>query len=145
MADILLNKNNGYYDFSITNGDFTLTYGFETALLMSIYCEKRATQSEVPRAELRRGWWGNRVNDYDNYEQGSKLWLLDQSRNNLNLLNLVNTYSNDGLKWLIDDSHATKIETNSNFSTEGVELSIKLYRSQDFIINNSFLLWDNTL
>jgi phage gp46-like protein len=142
--DILLNKDSGYLDIGFTNGDLTLTSGFETALVMSLFCEKRATVAEVPRLELRRGWWGNTVSDYSNYEIGSKLWLLDQSRNDPTALNLAKTYSADGLSWLLTDKYCTKIEVESNYVINNLEITITLYRSNNVTINSSYKIWDNT-
>jgi phage gp46-like protein len=143
-ADILLNNNAQYWDISFTDGDFTLTYGFETALLMSLFCEKRASKSEVPNLALRRGWWGNTVGDWDNYEIGSKLWLLDQARSNPASLNLAKTYSADGLSWLLTDSYCTKIDIDTSYTINNMNIDITLYRSNDQTINNSYKLWNNT-
>ena len=41
--------NNDYYDISFTEGDYTTTEGLDTALLMSVFSEKRADFSEIPR------------------------------------------------------------------------------------------------
>jgi phage gp46-like protein len=144
MADILLNNTNNYWDIDFTNGDFTMTRGLETAILMSIFVDKRAAANEVPRVDLRRGWQGNKLSGYDNYEIGSKLWLLFQSRNNQTTLNLINTYVVDCLSWLVVDNIATKIEVDSSFIPDGIQIDVTIYRSQNIIFSNSYALWNNT-
>ena len=144
MTDISLNKDKEYYDFNFINGDFELTQGMETALLMSIFCEKRAGVSEIPAPELRRGWWGNLVNGYDNYEIGSKLWLLEQARRDNTTLNLAKTYAQDCLQWLIDDGYAKEIITDTSFVVGGIEIDMQIVTSANKTINRSYQLWSNT-
>jgi len=144
MADLLLNNSKGYWDIDFENGDFALTEGLETALLMSIYVDKRAAASEVPRVQARRGWHGNLLSGFDTYEIGSKLWLLCQARRDQNTLNLTQTYTSDCLFWLVTDSIATKIETDASFIVNGVAVYVTIYRSQNEILNKSYILWNNT-
>ena len=60
LVDILMTKNDdGYYDINFENGDLSKTDGFETALLMTFLCERRASDSEIPSPKRQRGWWGN--------------------------------------------------------------------------------------
>ncbi len=144
MADILLNTNKGYHDIGFTNGDFTLTQGLETALLMSVYCEKRADASEVPASEMRRGWWGNLVLGYGDYEIGSKLWELEQARKDNVTLGLTKTYTVDGFQWLIADNLAKEIKVDSSFIVNGIQIEIDIVISQNKTISESYELWQNT-
>lgn len=144
MKDILLNSDNGYLDFGIENGDFKMTGGFETAIIMSLFCEARASTNEVPAVELRRGWWGNLVGDFSNYQIGSKIWLLYQSKKIPEVLSLVKTYATNSLQWMIDDGYINKIEVDSSFIENGIYLSINMYRSQDMIASLGFKIWEQT-
>jgi phage gp46-like protein len=144
MADILLNNDAGYHDISFTNGDFTLTNGMETALLMSIYCEKRASESEIPAPEMRRGWWGNTVLGFGNYEIGSKIWLLEQARKDNITLGLSRTYSADSLQWLIEDNLAKDVTVDSSFIAGGISIDVDIAISLNKTISSSYELWQNT-
>jgi len=146
LSDILFSLTpDDYYDITFNSwGDFTLTQGFETALAMSVFCEQKASASEVPKIELRRGWWGNKVGDFDNYEIGSKLWLLEQARNTLSTLNLTKTYAANCLQWMVDDGHIDKIDVDANFIVDGINISVTLYRMQNIILSTSYELWENT-
>ncbi|MFA5369085.1 MAG: phage GP46 family protein, partial [Candidatus Paceibacterota bacterium] len=143
MADLKLNDTNTYYDFTFLNGDFELTYELDTALLLSIFCEKRAASSEVPAPEMRRGWWGNTVLGYDNYEMGSKLWELEQARKDNTTLGLSKTYAADCLQWLIEDNYAVEIKVDSNFIVNGINLDVEIVISQNKTISESYELWEN--
>jgi phage gp46-like protein len=134
-----------YYDISFTKGDFTLTNGLDTALLMSVFGEKRADVSEVPTPELQRGWWGNLFNDVLNYEYGSKLWLLDQARATQEKINDGVAYLQEGLNWLKEDNYVDQIFVDGDSLKNGVNFSIKLFRSQSIIGNYVAELWQGTL
>jgi phage gp46-like protein len=144
-VDIHFNNSADYYDFSFSNGDFVLTEGLDTALLMSVYVDKRAEASEMPAPATRRGWWGNLVGDYINYQIGSKLWLLSQARKNNNTLNNAKTYAYDCLQWLIDDQYANRIEVTTSYLNNTLILNVKIYKGLNIIYSNSYILWNNTL
>ena len=95
----LIQDERGNFDIGIDpdTGDFLLASGFDTGLTMSLFCERRPDASEVPTAELRRGWGGNEVGP-EGFEIGSKLWLTYQSRKTQATLNLVIDYARTALK-----------------------------------------------
>lgn len=136
--DIAWNNDKGYWDISFTNGDYTTTDKLDTAVLMSLYMDKRATRSEVPNPQLRRGWWGNKVGDYPNYDIGSKFWLLQQARLTQETINLLKTYSYDCLKWLIDDGYVDIIDTNVEIIDGAAYIRITFYVSQNIIFQNIY-------
>lgn len=141
-VDIKINKTNTIWDISFTNGDLTSTNSLDTAVLMSLYTDARASNSEVPEIQRRRGWWGNIVSNYPDYQIGSKLWLLYQARLNQNTLNLVKTYIYNCLSWMIDDGYITNIGIDTEAtSNEGILVGIVLSISQNIVYNNSFQLW----
>lgn len=136
--DIAWEKSKGYYDISFTDGDYTTTTFLDTAVYMSLYIDKRASSSEVPNPQLRRGWWGNKVSAYPNYDIGSKFWLLQQARLNQDTLNLLKTYSYDCLKWLIDDGKVDRIDTNATSLNGIAYVTIIFYISQNIIYQNTY-------
>lgn len=142
--DIALTKSSGYYDISFTDGDFTLTEGFDTALQISLFCERRAAPSEMPAPQLRRGWWGNLLNDVAGFEIGSKLWLLSQARATEDVLNDAINYVEQCLSWLIEDTYLTNIVVTGALHEAGITLNIELLRDQDIVASDSFDLWELT-
>ena len=141
----LLQDERGNFDIGIdpNTGDFLLTRGFDTAITMSLFCERRADTSEVPTAELRRGWWGNTIGP-EGFEIGSKLWLLDQARQTQATLNKAVDYAREALQWLVDDGHLVSIDVSAAFSTNGITLNITLNRSNSATETRSYELWENT-
>jgi phage gp46-like protein len=137
-TDIAWDDSKGYLDISFTNGDYTTTNFLDTAVLMSLYIDKRATKSEVPNPQLRRGWWGNKVGDYPNYDIGSKFWLLQQARLTQETINLLKTYSYDCLKWLVDDGYVDRIDTNAETINGAAYVRVTFYISQNIIFQNMY-------
>lgn len=146
--DIKLDRTEeGYWDISFVNGDFKKTDGFDTAINITLMCERRAVASEVPKPELRRGWWGNFLLLYDKFEIGSKLWLLSQARSTQETLNNSITYMEDAFRWFIDDGYLEKININAEYQElDKTKLVIRIdfIRSQNIVESKYYSVWDNT-
>lgn len=144
MSDILLEKSGQFFDFSIENGDFKLTKGLDTALIMSLFIDKRATQGQVSDPARRRGNLIDELNEDQDYQLGSTLWLSDQARANQETLNRDIASANDALSWLILDGIAQNIQV-TGASTNGTEsIDVKIQRFDDENFNQQFVLWQNT-
>jgi len=144
-VDLSLIKDAGnIYDLQIENGDFITTNSFETAIQMSLLIDRRANASEVPQPERRRGWWGNVANRVEDYDIGSKLWLLDQARSTEETLNLAINYVRISLQWLLDDNEAEEIEVTGERINSNIRIFIVVQRSQNKVESLFFDLWDNT-
>lgn len=135
----------GFYDFSFTNGDFTTVDSFDTSLTVSLFADARASASQVPRSELRRGWWGNQFDDeFPLYELGSKLWLLNQARRTQDTLNSAIDFARNALQWLVDKNHAKKVDVTGSYETEGIRLAITIDRGNSIVESRYYDLWNNT-
>ena len=86
--DFKLNQDKNYWDLDIENGDIAKTDSLDTAIYMSVFCEKRANQLSEPT--LRRGHFTNQFNLITGYEVGSLLWFYTeqakQTDSNLSLI-----------------------------------------------------------
>lgn len=142
----LLKDDKTYYDLSFdSDGDFVKTEGFNMALKISLMCERRASKSEVALPQYRRGWWGNQYLGYDNFEIGSKLWLLNQTRATQNTLNNSIVFSQIALQWLVDDNYLNEIRVTAEYINSELNLNINLIRSNNLVESYGYSLWDNTL
>jgi len=144
--DLLKNNNDKFYDINFgSDGDFIKTEGFNMALKISLMCERRASESEVALPQFRRGWWGNEFLGFDNFEIGSKLWLLNQTRATQNTLNNSITYTQNSLQWLITDNYLSRVHVTANYEDNGLNINIDLIRSNNLVESYGYSLWDNTL
>lgn len=138
-------KLGGLYDLTVTNGALGTVDNFDTALQMSVYCERRADGSEVLPSEERRGWWGNVLSSIENFEIGSKLWVVSQSRLTRNTLNRITAYAQDCTDWLVQGGYLEKVEVETTkISDTGVRLVFNLYRTASKTETKFFDLWTDT-
>ena len=127
FVDVALTPQaDGTYDFAIdTDGDFVKTQDIDTAIYMSLSTDKRAASSEVSLPQNQRGWWGNLLNADSDYEIGSKMWLLDQSRRTQDALNKGQQWVTDCLQWLITDGYVKKITVTPAYVADGMQLKVQ--------------------
>lgn len=131
-------------DFDIIideNGDILTDDFFDTSILYSIFGERRASASEVVEPQLRRGWIGND----DDFENGSKVWLLSQARLTRSNLNRLESEIRSALQWLVDDGYAVaigRITVDLNNGVVGAWVPIE--RSRDKVDRKFYTLWENT-
>jgi phage gp46-like protein len=134
----------GLYDIQLDSaGDIQSQDFFDTALLVSLFAERRANESEVLESRLRRGWIGNECTP--GFEIGSKLWLFEQSRLTGSTINGVSSVLLEALRWFIDDGFLESIDgVNPIVTTHGLSAEITLRRPNSQVEKRFFVLWDNT-
>ena len=144
MSDALLIRNTSdLFDFSIAeNGDVNQVDFFDTAILVSIYEEKRASGEEVALPEQRRGWIGNE--SAPDFERGSKIWLYEQSRLTRDVINNIIAAANESLEWLIIDQSAISVQSDVNLKNGEVFLLIEIQRPESDTIRRELFLWNNS-
>lgn len=132
------------YDFSLdSEGDILTEDSLDTNLKMSLYCDRRASDTEVLHPERRRGWIGNESTE--GFEIGSKLWLFKQERLTRSTINTMKTIVKDALQWLIDDELAKDLSVDIIIdSVTSVSVKITITRFNGKIDNIYYPLWENT-
>lgn len=140
-ADAVLIETANGYDFQIDeNGDIETADFFDTAILMSLFCERRATASEMPESHRRRGWIGNEQGDF---EIGSKLWLFEQEKETRTILSGLEKAAFNGLKWLIDDGYAISIQVKAEIGNS-IDLTVIIETPGSKVEKRFYDLWKNT-
>jgi phage gp46-like protein len=143
MMDIKLTETSGIYEFSYgADGDFVMEDGFDTQILMSFFCQKRANESEIAEPIYRGGWVGNKYYNEDGYENGSKIWVhTNQGR-------ITNTSINDtvdagqkGLNWLVDDELLNDIEVTATTESGTILLDAKLTYTDSRVEHKYYDVW----
>ena len=134
----------GMYDIQIgEDGDIKTIDAFDAAIIVSIFGERRANESEVVDSTLRRGWIGNESTP--GIEIGSKIWLYEQSRLTRTVFNGVAGAGHESLVWFVDDGLAVAILSVTPYLTlEGLNIEIVIQRPNSIVEKRHFKLWDNT-
>lgn len=96
-----------------TSNDLLSDSGLETAILISLFSDRRASADDViPDTSIDdlRGWWGDTL---INFNIGSLLWLLGRSSTSETLPSEIEEYTNNALSWLIAEGIAKTITTTT--------------------------------
>ena len=144
-TDAVLSKGaSGIYDFQLDEtGDIETEDFFDTSILMSLFCERRASANEMPVSHYRRGWIGNESTP--SFEIGSKVWLFEQSRLTRSTLNGINSVVKEALQWMIDDGIALEISVSSELSqNNSIAIEVTISRPNSKVDKRYFELWENT-
>lgn len=142
----LIADSNGDYDIEIgDDGDLRAVDGFETSIIMSLLTDGRASPSEVAEPYNRRGFIGDEFFQNENFRHGSKLWLLEQSRNTSDTRNAAVNYAEQALQWMVNDGHLISVSARGSLRVEGIELSITGTALAGNTESFSYQLWRNTL
>jgi len=99
-------------DFGFEGNDLEHDNGLETAVLISLFSDRRANDDdELPDPSRgKRGWWGDLVSGIENDLIGSKLWLLERNKTTEETLVKAKQYILESLRWMIEDGITRKIE-----------------------------------
>ena len=146
IVDIaFIQDQNGIFDWDIAdNGDFVTTSGFDSALSMSLLCERRASEAQVPTPRYRRGWIGNADSDFVDFEIGSLIWLYDQKRMTSDTANGIKSEANAGVAWFLEDELVTTITSTVSFKNSTTTLTITFSIPNGPVETRNFELWRET-
>ncbi len=102
-------------DFAIEDNDLQQDGGLETAVIRSLFEDRRAEDSDIlPEGETdRRGWWADPHANVAGDKIGSRLWLLSRSRQTPDVLVRAEEYVREALQWLLDDGVSDRIDIDS--------------------------------
>lgn len=131
MADAAMIMTESGGDLSLQGFDLERDDGLETAIIISLFTDRRATAEqippELPQDDLR-GYWGD-INNSSVEQTGSLLWLLTREKQLPHLLGRAEQYCREALAWMIEDLVATRIVVAAEFSSMGVMLlTVDIYR-----------------
>ena len=125
----------GDFNFDVSAQDLEASTGLQTAIIMSLFTDRRAREDDVlPDSENldRRGWWGDLTSSYENDQIGSRLWLLERSKITEDIIPRAKKYAEEALQWLVEDGVAVKVEVEAERQgtpgTDILALKVKIYR-----------------
>ena len=147
MIDALLHEipgSPGLYDISFDeNGDIASGDQFDTAIVVSLFSDARADESQVAIPELRRGWIGNEETPGD--QLGGYLWLFEQSRLTGSLLSDIEDAARGSLRWKVEDGYAESVSAKASREDERrLRLEIQIAAPTGEVETKLFYLWRQT-
>ena len=107
----------GNFDFDSNIQDLESDEGLETAIIISLFSDRRANIDDIlpdPSNLDRRGWWGDLASpDVEGDQIGSRLWLLNREKTLESVLVNAKKYAEESLQWLKDDGVAAKVSVET--------------------------------
>lgn len=132
MADAAMVMTEFGGDLVLFGFDLERDDGLETAVIISLFTDRRASAEQIPpeyEQDDLRGYWGDLTNVSATDQTGSLLWLLAREKELPQTLSRAEQYYRDALAWMIDDVVATTIEVAASYHSRGVMLLvIDIYR-----------------
>lgn len=134
MADaaLVMTENGG--DIVLEGLDLARDDGLETAVIISLFTDRRATPEQLPAgtsADDLRGYWGD-VGSND--QTGSHLWLLSREKQTPQTLARAQQYCREALAWLMEDRIATRVEVGAAYVATGwMQIDIAIDRPDGLI------------
>lgn len=132
MTDVAIKLTENGFDISLDGYDLERDDGLDTAVLLSLFCDKRATAEELPAelpAEDLRGWWGDYAPEVEGDKFGSHLWLLAREKQTTGTLSRAKQYAEASLQWMLDDRVAERVQVRTSYPRQGwMAIEIDIYR-----------------
>ncbi|EKN3738784.1 MULTISPECIES: phage GP46 family protein [Yersinia] len=120
MTDIALIWQTDSADIAVGNADILLDDSLSTAVIISLFTDRRALDSDVlpagPNTD-KRGWWGDA---FQSRPMGSRLWLLSREKQMASVLTRAKTYAAEALSWLTDEQHVRHVQVIATAPRQGV-------------------------
>lgn len=124
MADIALAFTDyGGGDLTLAGQDLARDDGLESAVLVSLFTDRRADPEQLrPGDDPRdlRGWWGDFNPPAAGDATGSLLWLLQREKQTRETLARARQYAEQSLAWMVDDRVARRVTVATEYAGTGV-------------------------
>jgi phage gp46-like protein len=123
MPDLRITVTEQGSDLVLSGGDLAVEEGLETAVLLSLFTDRRAR--ELPEGETDpRGWWAEAQDD----RWGSQLWTLSRSKLTRANVERARAYALEALAWLTADGILERVEVDVQSSDTMLLLEVRLVR-----------------
>ena len=120
MTDVAVIWDGDAYegDVRLDGADLEREDGLRTAVILSLFSDARALSGDIPEDEDPRGVWTDALGtDGDRY--GSRLWLLQRSKQTSDVPVLAVEYAREALEWMVEDGVADRVEVSAEWARRG--------------------------
>lgn len=133
LGDLALTWSNvnGDADLSLIDSDLASERGLLTAVLLSLFLDRRAEADDKPPsgdARDRRGWWADQFAAVVGDRVGSRLWLLDRAKRTNETVLRAKEYVLDALAWMIEDRVVASIDVTVETTKAALLIAVGLQR-----------------
>lgn len=131
LADLALVWSRVSADLTMIDHDLASDTGMETAVLLSLFTDRRAEDDDTPPTgdeSDRRGWWADQFAVTEGDRFGSRLWLLDRSKRVDEVRRRAEEFAREALAWMLDDHVAERIDLETELTTQELRFRVTVHR-----------------
>lgn len=149
LADLALTWDaaRGDADLSLIDSDLASDRGLETAVLLSLFTDRRAERDDRPPsgdARDRRGWWADQFADVEGDRIGSRLWMLDRAKLTNQTVLRAREYVLEALAWMLEDRVVASIDVQIETTPSALLIAVGLQRpGRDPVTFRFQHVWDH--
>ena len=113
------------------DGDLAVDRGLTTAVVLSLFTDRRAEDDDKPPSgdpRDRRGWWADQFASVAGDRFGSRLWLLDRSKRTNEVTLRAKEYVLEALAWMREDKVVASLDVTVEATGNALLISIGLQR-----------------
>ncbi len=149
LADVALRwaLATGDADLLMIDSDLASDRGLETAVILSLFTDRRASDDDKPPsgdARDRRGWWADQFARVAGDRHGSRLWLLDRAKLTHETSLQAKEYAREALAWMIEDRVASSIDLVVELTDRALLIAVGVNRpGRDSITYRFARSWDH--
>ncbi len=149
LADLALtwDLDVGAADLSMIDSDLASDRGLQTAVLLSLFTDRRAEADDKPPsgdARDRRGWWADQFSAVEGDRIGSRLWLLDRGKRTNETVLRAREYVLEALAWMIEDRVVASIDVQIETTSSALLIAVGLQRpGRDPVTFRFAHVWDH--
>lgn len=137
----------GNADLSMIDGDLATDRGLETAILLSLFLDRRADVDDKPPsgdASDKRGWWADEFLPVEGDKYGSRMYLLDRAVVSRETEQLAEFYARECWQWLLDDKVIAALDVVITTAGERMDIAASVTRPSGDRITFKFQnVWDH--
>lgn len=121
----------GDADLTMIDSDLASDRGLETAVILSLFTDRRAETDDKPPSgdeRDRRGWWADQLSAVEGDRIGSRLWLLDRSKRTNETALRAKEYVAEALAWMLVDRVVAGIDIQTEATASALLIAVWLQR-----------------
>jgi phage gp46-like protein len=149
LADLALTwvDQLGAADLSMIDSDIASDRTMVTAVILSIFVDRRADPDDVPPSgdpTDMRGWWADQFSAVEGDRIGSRLWLLDRAKLTSETARNAEGYIREALAWMIEDRVVSSVDVETVTTAASLLIGVTLHRpGRDPLALRFTHVWDH--
>jgi phage gp46-like protein len=132
LADLALTLGiDGAADLELIDDDLASDRGLATAVLLSLFLDRRAEPDDQPPSgdkRDRRGWWADQFMEVQGDKIGYRLWLLARAKRSRETELRAQEYVREALAWMLEDRVVSAIDVTTESTASALLIAVGLQR-----------------